>query len=82
MRLTVGLGGCEVFNGDDDDDDNDVEVREDERISKDLVYSGRINEGDRFVFDRRAGRATIDGRAVFKHDEASVRKYRVYFDRR
>ena len=50
--------------------------------NNDLVYSGRIGEDDRFVFDRREGQVSIDGRTVFSRNEAGAQKYRVFFDRR
>ena len=48
----------------------------------DLLYSGRIDEGQRFLFDRRTGLATIDGRTVFSRDLPGTQKYRVFVDRR
>lgn len=48
----------------------------------DLLYSGRIDEGQRFLFDRRTGLAKIDDRTVFSRDVPGTQKYRVFIDRR
>lgn len=46
-----------------------------------IVYSGHLHPGERFVFDRRRSRATVDGVIVYAQDRDASRDYKVYFDR-
>ena len=47
-----------------------------------LIYSGRLNDGERFVLDPTENEATIDGRRVLGADLKKNQRYYLYFDER
>jgi hypothetical protein len=60
-----GDGAVYVF---DEDDDR-------------VVYIGRLQGRERFVFDPADDRATVDGKTVLRSDLNPRHRYRLYFDR-
>ena len=46
-----------------------------------VVYVGRLQARERFVFDPAEGRATLDGKTVLRSDLNPRHRYRLYFDR-
>lgn len=47
-----------------------------------LVYSGSLEKDQPFIFDRRTGRATVEGQTVFERTTAGSSQYDIYFDQR
>jgi hypothetical protein len=60
-----GDGAVYVF---DEDDDR-------------VVYIGRLQARERFVFDPADDRATVDGKTVLRSDLSPRHRYQLYFDR-
>jgi hypothetical protein len=51
--------------------------KDDDRV----VYVGRLQARERFVFDPADDRATVDGKTVLRSDLNPRHRYRLYFDR-
>lgn len=46
-----------------------------------VVYVGRVQDRERFVFDPENNRATVDGKTVLRSEFNPRHRYRLYFDR-